>query len=151
MGSTEGGAHLIQIRNDDDWEYYRYLSAMGAEMEPRTGELYQLVFHRKPELERWQQLFRVHPTPDQFPTKDLWTKHPSKPHLWRCARRADDLVKLSHGESLRAADLEENIRKHPEVRTALIGEEGGWVPSLFAPRTVQLSCDVRKRARGKAR
>lgn len=131
MGSTEAGVHFIQIRNDDDWEYYCYRPSMGAEMEQRTGELYELVFHRKPELERWQQLFQMYPTRDQFPTQDLWTKHPSKPNLWRYAGRADDMVKLSHGESLYAAHLEADIQKHPEVRTALIGGEGRPRPFLI--------------------
>lgn len=131
MGSTEGGAHFIEIRNDEDWEYYCYRPAMGAEMEQRTEELYELVFHRKPELERWQQLFRVYPTLYQFPTKDLWTKHPSKPNLWRYAGRADDLINLSHGESLRTADLEEHIQMHPEVKAALIGGEGRSRPFLI--------------------
>ncbi|KAL9098557.1 MAG: hypothetical protein Q9187_009636, partial [Circinaria calcarea] len=51
MGTTEAGACFIQIRNDDDWDYYRFRPGMGVEFEQRTTDLYELVFVRKAELE----------------------------------------------------------------------------------------------------
>ena len=68
MGSTEAGAYFIQIRNDDDWEYYCFRPSIGVEFEPKTEQLYELVFRRKPELGRWQQVFQVYPNLDEFPT-----------------------------------------------------------------------------------
>ena len=131
MGSTEAGAYFIQIRNDDDWEYYCFRPAMGVEFEQRTEELYELVFRRRPELARWQQAFQVYPSLNDFPTKDLWVKHPSKPNAWRYSGRIDDLIILSHGEGLYASDMEAEIQKHPEVRTALIGGQGRPRPFLI--------------------
>ena len=131
MGSTEAGAYFIQIRNDDDWEYYCFRPAMGVEFEQRTENLYELVFRRRPELARWQQIFQVHPNLNEFATKDLWVKHPSKPNIWRYSGRTDDLIILSHGEGLYASDMEAEIQKHPKVRTALIGGQRRPRPFLI--------------------
>ena len=131
MGSTEAGGYFVQIRNDDDWEYYGFRSAMGVELEHRTQGLYELVFHRRPELERWQQLFKVYPDLDHFPTKDLWTKHPTKPNLWRYAGRTDDLIILSNGLNVEASAIESIVQQHPEIKTALVGGQGRPRPFLL--------------------
>ena len=131
MGSTEAGAYFIQVRNDDDWRYYCFRPAMGIQFKQRTEELYELVFRRQSEFARWQQLFQVYPNLDEFPTKDLWKKHPSKPDLWAYSGRTDDLVVLSHGEGLYASDMEIEIEKHPDVRVALIGGRGRPRPFLI--------------------
>lgn len=52
MGSTEAGGYFIKIRHDEDWDYYSFRPAMGVEFEQRTTDLYEMIFHRKPELAR---------------------------------------------------------------------------------------------------
>jgi len=131
MGSTEAGSYFLQIRDDDDWEYYRFRPAMGVEMELRTGNLFELVFHQKAELERWQQIFKVYPDLDRYPTRDLWVKHPVKEDLWRYAGRVDDLIILSNGSILEASSVEAEIAKSPDVRVALIGGQGRARPYLI--------------------
>lgn len=131
MGTTEAGSYFLQIRNDDDWEYYRFRPAMGVELEQRTGNLHELVFHRKPELERWQQIFKVFPDLDKYPTRDLWEKHPSEEDLWRYAGRFDDLIILSNGSILEASSVEAEIAKSPDVRVALIGGQRRPRPFLI--------------------
>ncbi|MCJ1250586.1 hypothetical protein MMC30_007814 [Trapelia coarctata] len=131
MGTTEAGPYFTHITNTDDWEYYSFHPAMGVEFEHVSGELYEFVFHRRPELERWQQIFQVYPALDRFPTKDLWTRHPSQPDRWRYAGRSDDFVKLSHGEGIYAAEIEAEIQEHPEVKAALIGGVGRACPFLI--------------------
>ena len=131
MGSTEAGAYFLEIRDDNDWEYYSFCPEMGVEFVKRTNELYELVFVRKRELERWQQLFQIYPSLDRFPTKDLWTRHPSEPNLWRYAGRADDMVIFSHGEEIHASTMEAEIEKHQDVEAALIGGDGRHKPCLI--------------------
>ena len=131
MGSTEAGAYFITIRNEDDWEYYHFRPSMGVELQQRTPELYELVFRRNSELARWQQVFHLYPGENTFRTKDLWTKHPSKPDLWRYAARADDLIVFSHGEGLFPSEMQTEIMKHPRVKTALIGGQGRPRPFLL--------------------
>ena len=135
MGTTECGPYFIEIRDEDDWEYYRFRDSMGIEMRPRTDELHELVFKRQPHLARWQQAFHLHPELEEFPTSDLWTRHPARPDLWRYGGRADDLVNFTHGESLFATPLEEIIEQHPGVRTAIIGGEGRHRPFVLIDLT----------------
>lgn len=145
MGSTEAGSYFLQIRNKDDWEYYRFRPAMGVELEQRTKNLYELVFHRRPELERWQQVFKVFPDLDRYPTRDLWAKHPSEDNLWRYAGRLDDLIILTNGSILDASVVEAEIEKSPDVRVALIGGQGRAHPFLIIePIDANLSSDTEK-------
>ena len=131
IGSTEAGAYFTKVRNDEYWDYYTFRPAMGARFEPWTNNLYELVFDRKPNLERWQQVFYLYPDLDVFHTKDLWTKHPDKEGLWAYAGRTDDLIILSHGESLQASTVEADIVDHPQIRAAVVGGEGRPHPFLI--------------------
>ena len=131
MGTTEAGAYFLQIRDDNDWNYYSFRPAMGVELERRTEELYELVFYRRPELERWQQLFHVYPDLDRFATNDLFAKHPSKSNLWRYVGRTDDMIVLSHGEDLYASGMEAEIEKCPDIKVALVGGDRRPRPCLI--------------------
>lgn len=136
IGSTEAGPYFVEVRSNDtspdDWSYYSFRPGMGCVFEPRTKTgLYELVFRRRPEYERWQQVFHVYPTQDEFPTKDLWAKHPTREGLWDYAGRTDDLVILSHGEDLHASKMEATIEEHADVKAALIGGEGRKKPFLI--------------------
>ncbi|MCJ1465426.1 hypothetical protein MMC07_004044 [Pseudocyphellaria aurata] len=139
IGSTEAGGYFVEVRSNDgpdDWSYYSFRPAMGCVFEPRTKSgLYELIFRRRPEYERWQQIFHVYPDLDEFPTKDLWAKHPTREGLWEYAGRTDDLVILSHGEDLHASKMEATIEEHADVKAALIGGEGRKKPFLILELT----------------
>lgn len=124
MGTTEGGAYFVKIRNEDDWEYYRFRDSMGIEMQQRTDTLYELVFKRQAKLARWQQIFHLFPDLEEFHTKDLWTRHPVRSDLWRPGGCTDDLVNLTHGESLYVTPIESTIQEFSDIRTAIVGGEG---------------------------
>jgi hypothetical protein len=90
MGSTEAGAYFIRIiSQEEDWEYYFFRPGMGLELQHLTDDMYEAVFVRKPELERWQQVFRVYPELTEFHTKDVFVKHPTKPDSWVCFPSTD--------------------------------------------------------------
>jgi acyl-coenzyme A synthetase/AMP-(fatty) acid ligase len=131
MGTTESGAYWLEVRNEDDWEYYRFRDSNGIEMQSRTDNLYELVFKRQPQLARWQQIFRLFPDLDEFHTKDLWTRHPVRKDLWRFGGRTDDLVNLSHGESLYVTPIEATIQENPDIRTAIVGGQGRLRPFVI--------------------
>lgn len=142
IGTTEAGAYFLNVVDDEDWEWYSFRPAMGIKLEHRSGNLYELIFHRQKEFERYQQLFQVFPDMDTYPTKDLWNPHPTKHDRWRYAGRIDDFVVLSHGEDLYASKLEEVIIKHPEVTGALVGGEGKPKPFLIVELTYDLNCKL---------
>lgn len=123
MGSTEAGAYFIQILDDEDWEYYSFRPAMGVELRRVSANLFEPVFVRQPDVEKFQQVFQVYPDLYEFPTKDLFSPHPSKPDRWKYVGRTDDLVVFSHGESLYATVLEEILVAHLGV-SVLVGGQG---------------------------
>jgi hypothetical protein len=105
-------------------------TSMGIEMSQRTDTLYELIFKRQPHFSHWQQLFDLYPDLDEVATKDLWTRRPTRPDLWRYGGRADDPVNFTHGESLYATPLEATIQEHADVRTAVVGGEGRIRPCI---------------------
>lgn len=125
IGSTEAGPYWPRARNDDpnpaeDWYSFRH--SMGIFFEQRTmGGLYDLVFRRQKESERWQQIFHIYPDLVEYSTS---AKHPTREGLWEFAGRMDDLIILSHGEDLFASKIEHVIESDARVKAALIGGEG---------------------------
>ncbi|MCJ1313972.1 hypothetical protein MMC25_007652 [Agyrium rufum] len=132
MGTTEAGAYFLEVRNDgEDWEYYRFRPSMGVELRQRSEGLYELVFVRQPELERWQQFFMLYPDRTDFPTADLWEPHPSKEGLWKYSGRLDDLIVLSHGEGIYTSKIEKEIQELPGIKHAIMGGSGKQRPFLL--------------------
>ncbi|KAF2202541.1 putative AMP-binding enzyme [Delitschia confertaspora ATCC 74209] len=131
MGSTEAGAYFIKISDENDWEYYSFREAMGLEFRKRGGGLYEPVFVRKSEYERFQQIFKVYPELNEFPTKDLFAPHPSKPGFWKYIGRTDDMIVFSHGEDLFVSDIEAEIAECPGVSAVLVGGQGKPKPFLL--------------------
>ncbi|MCJ1347966.1 hypothetical protein MMC31_006196 [Peltigera leucophlebia] len=137
IGSTEARPYWPRARNDDlnpaeDWKWYSFRPSMGIFFEQRTkGGLYELVFRRQEGCERWQQIFHMYPNLDEYSTKDLWAKHPTREGLWEFAGRMDDLIILSHGEDLFASKIERVIEGDSRVKTALVGGEGRKRPFLI--------------------
>ncbi|KAL8834221.1 MAG: hypothetical protein Q9170_003852 [Blastenia crenularia] len=141
IGSTEAGAWFPRVHHDADWDYYSFMKGTGIEFEHQGNNLYELVFRRKEEYKKWQQIFDVFPDLDVFRTKDLFSKHPTKEDRWQYAGRADDIVNLSHGKDLHAATLEKIIEGHPSVRCALVGGEGRQTPFLVVELSEEPSDD----------
>ncbi|KAL9598405.1 MAG: hypothetical protein Q9219_004495 [cf. Caloplaca sp. 3 TL-2023] len=131
IGSTEAGAWFPRIQDNDDWTHYSFMKGTGIEFEDRGNGMYELVFRRKDEYKRWQQIFDVYPDLDVFRTNDLFLKHPTEADLWAYAGRGDDVVNLSHGKDVHAAPLEKIIEGHPLIQCALIGGEGRQAPFLI--------------------
>ena len=131
LGSTEAGPYYASVHDDTDWNYYKFCPSIGLDFEYGTNDMYEAAFRRKEGLKRWQQVFIVYPHLDRFPTNDLMVRHPTKPDLWAFAGRTDDLVILSHGNSLPASHMENIIAKHPDVRAAVIGGQGRARPFLI--------------------
>lgn len=132
IGSTEAGAYLRVDRGDKEWEWMTFPAESGMDFErfAEDIELFEMVFHRRSEYERWQQVFQVYPDLQTYRTKDLLSKHPEKDGLWKFAGRTDDLLKLSSGYGICAAKIEEEIMESPLVDIALVG--GGSMSSPFA-------------------
>ena len=133
IGTTEAGAYFQKLRNDGKWEYLTFSPVMGVTFErfSQDFDLYEMIFQRNPELERWQQVFSVYPHLQTYRTKDLYERHPTEINLWRHVGRTDDFVKLSSGLGLYAAKLEEIILQDSRINGALIGGQGQARPFVI--------------------
>lgn len=89
-----------------------------------NGDYYEAVFVRKPDFERWQQIFQVYPELEVFNPKDLFAPHPIKPGCWKYVGRTDDLVILFHGDCVYVPAPEYALLKYPGVAAVLVGGQG---------------------------
>ena len=130
IGSAEVGLFTNYALEPEYWDYFRFNREMGFEFERHSGNMFELVIHKKPGLEREQQLFQFNPHLDTFHTRDLFMKHTSEPDAWTFAGRTDDILMLASGR-LHAAEMEAQIQRNPQVRTAFVGGEGMKKPFLI--------------------
>lgn len=137
LGSTEAGPYYVVCHGEPEWSYHSFCPSIGLQLEPRSDDLYEAVFHRKQNLERWQQIFAVYPHLDRFQTNDLMTRHPKNPDLWAYAGRSDDLVMLSNGNSLSASHMESVIMRNPHVRAAVVGGDRRSKPFLILDLAIE--------------
>ena len=51
---------------------------------------------------------------------DLFSKHPTKPNLWKYMGRSDDLLVFSNKKKYNPTAMEETLRAHPDVKRAIV-------------------------------
>lgn len=124
LGATEFGALLTSEVEQEEWDYLSIHPSSHAELRPHAGGLFELVLVRTKSLELYSPVWHMFPDLQEYPTKDLFTKHPTKPNLWRHAGRADDILVLVNGEKVNPIEMEQCISNHPDVRSALVFGEG---------------------------
>lgn len=92
-----------------------------------------MVLVRRPETEYLQAIFvtLADPETSEWGTKDLYSKHPTKPHHWLYEGRADDIVIFSNGEKLNPLSSEQSIEAHPEIRSAVVIGNGRFQAGLL--------------------
>lgn len=120
MGSTETLLLPIDLPEREDWQFYDFSPCIGAEFRHYCQDLYELVIVRNAEHEEYQPIFAVFPHLSEYFMKDLYSKHPSKPGLWRYAGRCNNVITFSHGNKLNVLPMERIITNHSEVSAAVI-------------------------------
>lgn len=83
-----------------------------------------MVFVRNPHISDFQNVFKTFNHLQEFSTKDLFERHPVKPHHWRHVGRIDDVLVFSNGEKLMPRTTEELLAAHPALRSALVVGHG---------------------------
>jgi hypothetical protein len=75
---------LTSFENIDqgDWQYYSFRPGMGIELQYAADNMYEAVFVKNPQVERWQQVFQVYSELNEFRTKDLFARHFKKADRW---------------------------------------------------------------------
>ena len=131
LGTTECAVLPVQLCDQESWSYMSVSPALGHEYRHVAGDLYEQVIVRKPELDLYQGIFQTFPDLQEWPMKDLYTKHPTRENHWLYRGRSDDIVVFSTGEKLNPVDMEGVIGAHSGVSGALIAGQGQTQSSLL--------------------
>ena len=125
IGASEWQSLPMEPKDREDWAWFKWNCEKGGlELRERDEGLYELVIVRKKEADLWQPVFVNFPNLQEFETKDLFMKHPSKPDLFKYASRLDDIIVFSNGEKLNPVTMEGTISSCPAVKGCLIVGQG---------------------------
>ncbi|CAN8104285.1 unnamed protein product [Discula destructiva] len=148
IASTDGGVRFVILPLDRRlWSSMLYVPEaphrfLQREDSAAAGDgeedLYELVFDRpadgKPSLFQgafWNE--RLTAGKDSAPQSELYSpvKDSDGSTRWIFRARTDDLTKLNFLAKFRAADIEERIRRHPDVHHVVVGGEGRPAPYVL--------------------
>ncbi len=147
LGSTECSVLAVTPNPDpSDWMYMNVSAITGREYRHVSGDLYEQVIVRRPELEPYQGVFRAFPELDEWPMRDLYSRHPTKQDLWLHRGRADDIIVYYTGEKLNPLEMEAIINSNPVVSAALVTGVKRFQSSLLVEATTTPTTETERRA-----
>lgn len=134
-------------KNEDKWAYINIHPAINIEYRHHHGELHEMVIVRSKENEELQPVFLHFPELQEYETRDLLTPHPTLPGLWRYRARKDDIIVFLNGEKTNPISFEQEVSRHPEVRSAVVVGAQRFEACLIVElhRTDPLSPEERER------
>ncbi|TGO16657.1 hypothetical protein BTUL_0025g00110 [Botrytis tulipae] len=124
FGATETGFYALQITDPKDWEYMKFSPTMGIEFRLFTKDLYELYFIRQPGLALSQGVFSTFPHLNEYSSRDLFSKHPTKDGLWHFEGRTDAVIIYSTGAKINPMGMEGLVIAHPAVEVAIVCGSG---------------------------
>ncbi|PVH91939.1 acetyl-CoA synthetase-like protein [Periconia macrospinosa] len=154
FGATEFGNIPLNLGPQDDAGYWSFSQLAGATFKPYKGSksdaagepLFELVLKRQPSVVEAQLIFLNEPELQQYETKDLFSVHPQKPHLWCYRGRTDDMINTAYGNLIDPTLQENIVRADPRVLSALlVGTDRRGTAWLIEPR-VQVGSEEDKAA-----
>ncbi|KAL1306213.1 hypothetical protein AAFC00_004309 [Neodothiora populina] len=132
IGCTEGCGFPGLVLPSEDWDYFRFHPFNGIEFEQQGDlNLYEMVIKKTPTSNHTHGIFRSFPDQDVYRIKDLYTRHPAKPDLYKYSGRTDDLVLLTGEVKLYAKAIEDAVRKHAYVKDVIVGGDKRIVPFML--------------------
>ncbi|KAF2125012.1 acetyl-CoA synthetase-like protein, partial [Dothidotthia symphoricarpi CBS 119687] len=131
-GSTEAGWPLcVRRENEENWEYLSFRESHGIKFVHTEGDLHELVWVRRPELEKWQPVFYIYPELEEFHSGDLWVESKTRPGAWKVTGRTDDLLVFENSMKLNAQTVEMSLASHPSVNGIVVGGQGRSRPFVI--------------------
>ena len=110
-------------RSPEDWKYVEFHPKLGLELRHTMDGMHELYAVRNPKLKELQPTFTIFPETQEYASRDLFVRHPSreKHNLWRWQARADDVIVFLHGEKTNPNSMEQHIvARNPDVSAALV-------------------------------
>ena len=137
MGSTEAGVLPTCVpESSADYSWFRIKPGLPeVEFHDRGEGLYELVYVRDPKVnKRLHSSFNTFPDQDEYPSKDLYVKHPTDPGKWKLVSRTDDVIVLSNGEKVVSIPIEGALHEAPQVEAVItLGHGRFQVAALIEP------------------
>lgn len=142
-GASEIGmialVHSQRHWDPQDWKYVQFHPDTGAELRHVTDEIHELYIVHDPKKEQQQPTFTLFPDLHEYPTRDLFIRHPSKEkeNLWQWHARADDIIVFLNGEKTNPISMEQYIiSRSPQVTAVLVaGAQRFQAALLIEPMT----------------
>lgn len=135
IGSTETMMLPTEPAGKEDWQYYGFSPCLGAEFryhwEDKHDILYEMVIVRNQKFESCQAIFKTFPDLQEYPMRDVYSRHPTKPSLWLYRGRADDVIVFSNGEKINPLTMEGIVSLHRDVSAAIVIGQGRFQSSLL--------------------
>ncbi|KAI0546766.1 acetyl-CoA synthetase-like protein [Xylaria curta] len=131
IGSTECVVFTTHLTDRSDWDYFCFgAEQSGYDFRPISlPGMFEMIVTRDDTKGAFQAIFQGNDL-SEFSTKDLYSKHPTKPHHWKYQGRVDDVIILSQGEKLNPVPNESLISTHPLLKSVMY--VGNGKPQLAA-------------------
>ena len=110
-------------RSPEDWKYVQFHPDLGLEFRHSTDETYELHVVRDTKLQKVQPTFTVFPDAQEYASRDLFLRHPSKEkhNLWKWHARADDIIVFLNGEKTNPNSMEQHIvARNADISAVLV-------------------------------
>lgn len=135
-------------RGLEDWKYIQFHPQLGLELRPVSDDVYELYAVRDPEKIDKQPTFTLFPNAQEYPSRDLFVRHPSKPDLWSWQARADDIIVFLNGEKTNPISMEQHIvSRNTDISAALVvGAQRFQAALLIEPLTTAKALGPAERA-----
>ena len=120
FGTTECGYYALEETDPEDWQYASFSPIMGCELRPFSEGVYEFFFVRSDDPQKSQGVFSTFPSLEEYSSKDLYTKHPTKEGLWLYEGRADDVIIFSDTYKYYPQETERILNAHTAVSSAIV-------------------------------
>lgn len=122
IGSTETFPLPELEKSAKDWKYHEFAPFMRHEMrlyDESTGT-FELIILADEQDQDTAPVYHNLPGVNPFYTKDLFTKHPTKPNLYEYYGRRDDILVLANGEKVNPIPMEQHVQADPRLNGVLL-------------------------------
>ncbi|KAI1478995.1 acetyl-CoA synthetase-like protein [Daldinia eschscholtzii] len=148
FGSTETYPIPQLALPREDWAWKEFNPFIKHEMQLFDSEegTFELVLFADETTKDTAAIYHNLPGVGEFHTKDLFTRHPDKPTLFKYYGRKDDIIVLSNGEKFNPIPLELSVQSHPAVKGALVtGNRRTQAALLVEPQEPALTEEEKNR------
>lgn len=120
-------------KSPEDWQYHEFNPNLKHEMRlyDEQAGTFELVILADESTRDAAPVYHNLPGENPFFTKDLFTKHPTKPNLYKFYGRRDDILVLANGEKVNPIPLEQHVQGSPDLKGVMLVGNGRTQTALI--------------------